>query len=391
MHPAGWLHMVRFVMAEMDRNKRRPPTGPIASSDAEERTRRRLKERFESQQEDTPTRQIDTKPLVSAAFEDEQEPAEELGFDRPLLVNGATPDVSPLSFEPAAQDARPRRKSNSVLVDMDFEEDSQEHTPTSLWRDKPAANASAAPQHRPTSPSQLRPATGPHRPRGLTPGATAELLSRKPSGSARRRHRSGRSTAQLPRQRSSSSGRGAGSGVIIYVLIGVGLGLALGLYFGLRRAPAPTKAADPALSAASKRAIARVESRRELSATDRAGLVKVRGQMDAGRWFAASQAFVRLPERLRKEVAVGYWQGRMLAAQGRHQAAAKLLRRLLARAPAASWRVELGVELSEVLLAAGRRKEALAAVRKARLELDADASEELASRIVRQLRRCTAR
>lgn len=380
-------------MAEMDRNKRRPPTGPIAPTDEQEaRTRRRLKERFGSQQEDTPTRQIDTKPLVSAAFEEEEEPSEELGFDRPLLVAGAQPDASPLSFQPVEQEGRPRRNSDSVLVDMDFEEDSQEHTPTSLWRDKPVANELAAPQHRQTSPSRLRPATGPHRPSGLTPGATAELLPAKPSGSARRRHRPARSTAQLPRQRSSAGGRGPGSRILTYVLIGAAMGLGLGLFLGLRRGPAAKpEGTSPALSAASQRAIARVASRRELSATDRAGLVAVRHEMDAGRWFAASQAFVRLPERLRKEVAVGYWQGRMLAAQGRHQAAAKLLRELLTRAPAASWRVELGVELSEVLLAAGHRAEALEAVRKARLELDADASEELASRIVRQLRRCSAR
>lgn len=378
-------------MAEMDRNKRRPPTGPIAPTEDEEARRRRLKERWSTQQEDTPTRQIDTKPLVSAAFE-EDEVAEELGFDRPLLVAGAQPGVSPLSFEPVEQEGRSRRNSDSVLVDMDFEEDSQEHTPTSLWRDKPAAPAPAAPENRPTSPSRLRPATGPHRPSGLTPGATAELLPAKPSGSARRRHRPARSTAQLPRQRSSADGRGPGSRVITYVLIGAALGLGLGLFLGLRRGPtAKPEGTSRALSAASQRAIARVASRRELSATDRAGLVAVRREMDAGRWFAASQAFVRLPERLRKEVAVGYWQGRMLAAQGRHQAAAKLLRQLLIRAPAASWRVELGVELSEVLLAAGRRAEALEAVRKARLELDADASEELASRIVRQLRRCTER
>ena len=397
-----------------DRSRHRPPTGPAPAAEAEEEVtaiplvledggvlpRRPFGAGVADEPAEGQTRKIDTKPLVSAAFEAEEEPSEELGFDRPLFTGEEEEHPTPqAAYASAAEVAAGGRRltESSVVVDMDFEEREEENTPASLWTPGPGLAASeqrgseviperdrgaeiAARQRRP------RPQTGPQ-PLGARRHTTEIALPTL--GSARKKDRqqggSG-STGRLPQQE-----RGGRSRVLIYVIVGGLLGLGVGLFFGLRHGgevePEP-KAVASALSAESRRTLAEVAGRRSVSAVERKNLRALRLSIDGGAWKAALSAFERLPERLQRDVVVRIWLARVQRGQGDPAAAVATLQKQLDRAPTAALRVEVGVELAEALLAAGKQREALAAIQRAKVELDADASEALAARVLRVLRRC---
>ncbi|MCK5795711.1 MAG: hypothetical protein KAI47_00895 [Deltaproteobacteria bacterium] len=343
---------------------------------------------------DAPTRQIDTKHIVSAAFEQE-EPDDDLGFDRPLFggedVDGPGPQGLASRHRIAAGSAafgsRRTPSGGSVVVEMDFDTP-EEDTPASLWARRGGLGPGADPRTDTTGASSRRPrpATGPHRP-GQRSLRRSEEIALPALGSARKKDRPS-TTGRLPRQ-TNSVARGGGR-VAVYIVLGAVLGLGAAAFFGMiSRSPDRVRAPKTAvLSAAGAVALESIAHRRALDDRERAMLVIVLRRVAERRWEGAHAAFVALPARLRRDVGVRCWLGQIQRGQGQVAMAIVTFQTLLARAPAASLRVELGVELGKTLLVTGRRAEALAAAQKAKRELDADASEALAGRVLRLLRHC---
>lgn len=182
--------------------------------------------------------------------------------------------------------------------------------------------------------------------------------------------------------------RGRGR-ALTYVIVGALAGLGAGLFLGLYRSGGDAQPKASRLSSTSNAAIAHLAARRSLAITERKALSKLRRAMDDGRWGAAQRTLDALPKRLRDDIVLRGWLGRIQRGTGQLQASIATLKPLPSHAPAAALRVELEVELAESYLAVGDKTRACAAAQRAKQDLGADASEALASRVIRLLKRCS--
>jgi hypothetical protein len=410
-----------------ERSPKRPPTGPAPAAEEEVTEiplvldgsvrRRRLDlsaaaEARRSPDDGAHTRKIDTKPLVSAAFE-EDDPSEELGFDKPLFTGELEEELTPQGLAPITP--MEGTTGDSVVVDMDFDgedvddlddfDDVDAQTPSSLWSlgaapgDGDSDEATTGKQLAPPPAQTPAAATAPVRRERPRPATGPQPLSRHrrpsaelglpPMGSARKKDRiSG--TGRLPQQNRSAGASSGGGRAWTYVIVGALVGLGAGLFFGLYHSGGDDATKGEQLSARGAAAVAQLAARRSVTAAERRALSELHKAMDRAKWSAARGVWDALPARLRDDVAVRGWLGRIQRGAGQLQASIATLKPLPGRAPAAAMRVELQIELAESYLAAKQLPRARAAAQRAKQELGADASEALASRVVRLLKRCTA-
>lgn len=329
--------------------------------------------------EDKDTRQIDTKPLVEAAFEADDS-SDELGFDRPIFDDPDPAASSPEQIAEAVRHAKARQSSpdspkvprarpavppperafaSSVVVSSQDDAPAQD-------REGPTVRRLRAKKRLPT---------GPHMPQ---------------AGSARwdgsRRPLTGPVPAWEPQPEHSPAGRGMlflVAGAIAGVLLGLGIGFwrdrsampsetlrAAPVIKQARPAPAPApKPAPRPPSAADALAIpgslVQLQLSLKLDPKELEALKSIRDMLIAGDWQSADVELSRLSPALSRTTAVRLWRARIDLFRGRAKKARTRCEQLLKQKLDEAWPAEVGLTLAEAELRLGDKARAKAAAEKA--------------------------
>lgn len=364
-------------MGSQERQGRKISTESVTEDSVEVRIDVEAPPGMELAAEDRDTRQIDTKPLVDAAFDaDDVDPGEELGLDRPLFDDPDPAASSPEVIARAVRSARARQSSPEVVSERGagpaVPPPERAFGPSVVVASQ-AGGHEIKEQEGPTVRrlrAKRRLPTGPHMPQA---GSARWDGARRPL------------TGPLPVWEPADSPKGARRGVL-FLAAGAAAGVLLGLGIGVWRdrsatkvepsvPAAPATAPGPSTTSASRGgapdseaarphalavpgSLVELQRRLQLVPKQLEQLKTIREMLLAGDWPRADVAFSRLSPALKKAPAIRLWRARIDLFRGRAKEARDACAKLVADKLPAPWPAEIGLTFAQAEMRLGDRARA---------------------------------